>query len=322
MPCGRARLALALLLIPGVASPTAETLSAVHQQRYSMGTVFDVLVYHTSRTDAERAVARALDEVVRLDRVMSHFKADSDLLKLVRDGQSAFVPVDPSLYDVIQESIKVSRLSGGKFDVTIGPLVKLWKRARDEGRSPSAAEIADARRCVGYEIIEEQAPDRIRLRSNCVEIDLGGIGKGYAVDRAMRILKTAGIQHAVINAGGSSIASIGAPPGGKGWPVKVGKGSGSRTVVLRDGSISTSEQNGEIVDPSTGIPIANVMTVSVIAPGATVADALSTTLLLLSKKDGMKLLEQFADVSVLWISPAGELNGAYRYAQIVFSGVH
>ena len=98
--------------------------------------------------------------------------------------------------------------------------------ARGRPRSRPTPRSATARRCVGYEKIETSAPDRIRFRSDCVEIDLGGIGKGYAVDRAIAVLKAAGIRHALVNAGGSSIAAIGAPPGTKGWPVRLGARAG------------------------------------------------------------------------------------------------
>lgn len=285
-----------------------------------MGTMFDIIVYHASREQAERAIQKAMGEIVRLDQVMSHFKADSDLAKLVRDGRGGFVAVEPSLYEVIQESILFSRRSGGKFDVTIGPLLRKWKTAREQGRSPSAAEISEARRCVGYEKIEMAAPDRIRFRSDCLEIDLGGIGKGYAVDRALAILKAADIRNALINAGSSSIASIGAPPGRKGWPVSVGtSASGSRTLLLQDTSISTSQQNGDILDPQSGAPTSTQLTVSVVAPSAIVSDALSTTVLMLPMHEAVKLLTEFAGVSAIWISPAGELQAAYRESQLVLS---
>ncbi len=126
----------------------------------------------------------------------------------------------------------VSRRTGGVFDVTIAPLLKAWKRAKLEGRPPSAADIAAARRCVGYDKIETSSPDRIRFRADCVEIDLGGIGKGYAVDRAIALLKAAGINSALVNGGGSSIASIGAPPGAHGWPVRLGESASSSTTLL------------------------------------------------------------------------------------------
>src|SRR5688572_21311865 len=90
----------------------AQPLDAVHKQRYAMGTMFDIVVYHPSREEAERAVAKAIDEIFRLDQVMSHFDADSDLSKLIREGRRREVTVEPSLYEVIQESLKFSRLSG------------------------------------------------------------------------------------------------------------------------------------------------------------------------------------------------------------------
>jgi thiamine biosynthesis lipoprotein len=285
---------IVLLFLLGFTSLATQALSPVHGQRYCMGTMFDIVAYHSSRLEAERAIDQAMEEIIRLDQVMSHFKADSDLSKLNREARTGFVKVDPSLYEVIDESIRVSRRSAGKFDVTIAPLLKVWKDAHADGRSPSDSEISDARRCVGYERIELDAPDRIRFHSDCLEIELGGIGKGYAVDRAIAVLKSAGIRHAVVNAGSSSIASIGSPPGGKGWPVRLGASASGKELLLRDASLSTSEQNGEIIDPHTAAPTSSQVTVTVMASSAALADALSTTLLMMSIDEGAKLLDQFA----------------------------
>ena len=286
-----------------------------------MGTMFDIVVYHVSRPVAEQAVESAMAEVVRLDRVMSHFKAESDLSRLVREGGRGFVRVDPDLFAVLEESVAMSRRSSGRFDVTIGPLLRAWKKALEENRRPSSAEISAARRCVGYEQIEARPPDRIRLRSDCVEIDLGGIGKGYAVDRAMQILSASGIARAVVNAGSSSIAASGAPPGSAGWPVTLGAdASGGKTMVLEHASMSTSRQNGEIVDPSTGMPSENGNTVTVLAPTATTSDALSTTLLMLSIDEGKKLLAEYAAVSAFWISAEGKLTGVHRGDRLQIAG--
>jgi thiamine biosynthesis lipoprotein len=324
---GPARVVLCLLLLAHAGVGT-EPLSLVHQQRYAMGTMFDIGVYHASRTEAERAIARAMDEIVRLDGVLSHFKADSDLSRLVRGGRLGFVTVEPSLYEVIQESITFSRRSGGRFDVTIAPLVRLWKAAYAEGRRPSASDIDAARRCVGYEKIETRAPDRIRFHADCVELDLGGIGKGYAVDRAIAVLKAAGIGPALVNAGNSSIAALGAPPGRDGWPVELGGPAvQSRTLMLRDTSMSTSQQAliplrldrghfGEILDPRTGVPIRTGTVITVVAPSATASDALSTTLLMFSIEEGATLLGHFPDVSAIWVSPSGEVKASYRRSRL------
>jgi FAD:protein FMN transferase len=283
---------------------SVESSPLVHKQQYCMGTMFEVLVYHGSRPGAERAIDQVMAEMVRLDRVMSHYKSDSNLAKLVRDAHNTFVQVDPDLYEVLRESIAVSRRSAGRFDVTVAPLVHMWREAEAEGRRPSEAQIAALAPCVGYEKIDIEPPDRIRLRSDCLEIDLGGIGKGYAVDRAIAILKSAGIQQALVNAGGSSMSAIGAPPGQDGWPVRLGGGESARELLLRNSSLSTSEQNGEIIDPQTASPTTSNMTITVSAPSATLADALSTTLLLMSAGERATLLEQYAGVTVVNLSDA------------------
>jgi thiamine biosynthesis lipoprotein len=310
--------ATAIAVLVGLATlPSAQVLSRVHRQHYCMGTMFDIVVFHASRPDAERAVDRAMAEIVRLDRTMSHFKADSELSRLIRQGEAGFVRVSPDLFAVLEQSLAMSRRSNGMFDVTIGPLLRRWKNARDEERSPSADEISQARRCVGYQKIEVLPPDRVRLLSDCVEIDLGGIGKGYAVDRAMRLLATSGIEHAVVNAGSSSIAARGAPPDSVGWPVTLaGAAPGGRTILLENASISTSQQNGDILDPFTGAPAENDHTVTVVAPTAATADALSTTLLMLSIDEGKKLLGAFADVSAFWIAHDGRLTAAHREVRL------
>jgi thiamine biosynthesis lipoprotein len=285
-------LAICVLLLPGD--------SAVHQQRYSMGTMFDVIAYHESRPVAERAVDEALDEIERLDRVMSHFKADSDLSRLNREARNRSVQVDADLYDVIRQSIEVSRLSAGTFDVTVAPLVRMWKKAHDDGRAPLPEEITTARRCVGYDKVDLEGSDRIRFRCDCLEIELGGIGKGYAVDRAVAILRAEGIQHAVVNGGGSSIAGIGTSPGGRGWPVRLGASPSADEMWLRDRSISTSQQDGAIIDPHTGTPSRSTLSVTVAAPTATLADALSTTLAIMTRAEGARLLERFPDVTATY----------------------
>jgi thiamine biosynthesis lipoprotein len=316
MRCGkdpRSALCLALVFQLASISPGAAPLTLVHEQRYSMGTMFDILVYHASPAEATRAIDRALTEIVRLDEVLSHYKPDSHLSKLHRDGASGFVAVEPSLFEVIEESLWFSRQSGGRFDVTIGPLVKAWRAAGAEGRRPSEAEISNAIKCVGFEKIETIAPDRIRFRAGCVQLDLGGIGKGYAVDRAIAMLRSDAIEHALVNAGGSSIGSLGAPPGQEGWPVALGT---SDVLLLRDTSMSTSQQHGEIVDPRTRSPIDTRMSVSVVTRRGSAADALSTTLLLVPIEEGMKLLERFPDAAAIWRSPDGGVVAAYGESRL------
>lgn len=300
------------------AMPRAGPLLAVGGQRYAMGTMFDVVVYHHARTDAERAIDRALAEITRLDRVLSHFDAESDLSALVRHGGHGARRVDASLYELIEMSLEISRRTHGTFDITIGPLVRTYRAARERGGHPSAEEVRAARACVGHEMIELVPPDRIRLNGPCVEIDLGGIGKGYAVDRALAMLRAAGIRDGLINAGGSSIGAIGSPPDRAGWLVALSVDAPQDWLVrLRDRSLSTSRPpdgtsgGDETFDPHHGAPASTSLSVSVLASEAAASDALATTLRLVPTEEGMRLLTRFDDVAAVWLSPRGTVEATF-----------
>jgi FAD:protein FMN transferase len=313
---------LASVLLTLTVPADADTAAVVHKQHYAMGTMAEIVVYHPSRADAMSAIDKAFAEIDRLERVMSHYRSDSDLSKLNREARHRPVRVDPSLHEILRESIEFSRRSRGRFDVTIAPLLRLWKGAAADGTRPSPEAIARARRCVGYEKIDLSSADGIRFHSECLEIDLGGIGKGYAVDRALAVLMSAGIRRAMINFGGSSIVAIGAPPGRDGWPVLLGQTDAGGTVLLLSGeSVSTSQQDpskpfGEIIDPLTGAPVAAGHSVSVIAPTATASDALSTTVLMLPVEEATVLLNTFPDVAAVWFSPDGRTRAAVRESRL------
>jgi thiamine biosynthesis lipoprotein len=240
------------------------------------------------------------------------------------------VAVDPSLFEVIVRSLEFARMSDGRFDITVGPLVRSWRTAYEEGRLPSMDEVQAASRCVGHAKVRVQEPDLVRLDSRCMSLDLGGIGKGYAVDRAMRVLEAAGISDAVVNAGGSTIAAIGTAPGEEGWPVRIGSGDSEADIVwVRDAALSTSSQErmvyahgagvfGEIVDPQRSAPSDTRLTVSVVAATAMDADALSTTLLLSSMAEGEALLAQVPGAAAVWATPNGpvaESSGMARHTR-------
>lgn len=317
MRCSSALVAAAVFASAALVRAQADVPPPLHASRYAMGTVFDVLAYHTPRDAGAAAIVRALDEVVRLDRIMSDYRPDSDLAALVRDGRHGYVRVDPDLYDVLRIAADVSARSDGRFDVTVAPVVKLWRRARDEGRPPAAASLAAARACVGHDLIELAPPDRVRLRSACADVDLGAIGKGYAVDRALAILRAAGVERALVNAGGSSIGALGAPEGRpEGWPVALA-GAGRPQLLLKDRALSSSGgtapegAHGETVQPREGTPVRPAGPIVVVAPSAAVADALSTMLLVAGPEAGAALLPRFESVSAIWMSAGGAVESTY-----------
>ena len=296
----------------------------VHVQRYGMGTMFDLFAYHASRETAQQAVDAAWAEIDRLDRVMSHFRDDSDLSRLNRDGARGFVTVDPSLHDILASSASLSLRTGGRFDVTMTPVLRVWQRAFDAGQPPSDADVAEAQACVGADRVETLAPDRVRFTTPCTAVELGGVGKGYAVDRALAVLASRGVRNALINAGGSSIGAIGAPPDSDGWPVRLGAPvTGHQVALLQDASMSTSTQHrrafargagrfGAIVDPRAGAPVPSDASVTVIAANGTSAEALTKALLMTSPEEATAMLGAFPGVVALWISADGRLTSAWR----------
>lgn len=226
------------------ATDSEPATSFVHKKKYVMGTVFEIVAYDESPARASHAIDKAFQEIVHLDEVMSNYNSDSALSRLNRSAHfhAEVVPLD--LYRVIEESLLYSRLSGGKFDISVGPLVDLWKAAMRGEHVPSPAEEETLRPCVGYQNIALFPPDRIEFRSPCLQIDLGAIGKGYAVDRAVEILRSYGVERALINAGGSTIYAMGSPPGQAAWLVHLRDPSKQidPQVMLCDNSVSTSEQ--------------------------------------------------------------------------------
>ncbi|MGC2183071.1 MAG: FAD:protein FMN transferase [Terriglobales bacterium] len=321
------------VLASAQATPEAQPQAPfVHQKKYVMGTVFEIMAYGESVAQASAAVDQALKEVVRLDDVMSDYKPDSALSRLNQCSHSRPESVPPDLYRVIGEALQYSRLSRGKFDVTVGPLVNLWKAAIRGGHPPSPAEEERVRACVGYQKVELLPPDRVQFHSPCTQIDLGAIGKGYALDRAAAVLRAHGISHALLDAGGSTLVAMGAPPGQAGWLVHLRDPSNQVDPVVRlsDSSVSTSEQTppsllspeaaGHIIDPDDGAPVRSSFAVSVVAATGTASDALSTTMLLIGPEKGKQLVTNLAGVAAIWVASDGKSELASNGPQIQVNG--
>jgi FAD:protein FMN transferase len=319
MRSNRAALTALLLWIPAVFANAPDlNTPLIHKTKYSMGTVYEIAVYDPQPERASAAIDKAFAEIVRLDAMMSNYKPESDLSRLNREGHFHPVKVPPELYRLIEESVQYSRISDGKFDITVAPLVDMWKAALRGNRVASEAEQEKLRACVGYEKIEFIPPDLVEFHSPCMRIDLGSIGKGYAVDHAVEVLRGDGIKNALVDAGQSSIYGMGAPPGKSAWEVHLCDPSKrvDPTVMLNENSVSTSEQTprsllgnetaGHIIDPDSGKPLETKYALSVIARTGTASDALSTTLLLVGPEKGKRLVKEIADAAAIWVATDGE----------------
>jgi thiamine biosynthesis lipoprotein len=294
---------------------SVEAFLPVFKKHYAMGTVFEIVAYEANPSRASAVIDEAFQEIDRLDQVMSRYKPASELSHLNRSAHFRAQVVSPDLYQVMEESLRYSELSVGAFDVTAGPLAERWKAVGRGEKAPSPAEEKRLRRGVGYRQVEMIPPCRIRFHSSRLEVDLGAIGKGYALDRAAAVLRSGGLDCALINSGGSTLYGLGSPPDQSGWLVYLRDPSSHLDphVLLREYSVSTSEQTpqsllgmssfGHIIDTATGKPLKTSIAVSVVAETATASDALSTAFLLMGPAKGRNLVKRLKNVAALWVSP-------------------
>lgn len=256
-------------------------------QRYEasasiMGSTYTIAALGEHRGNLASAVRAAFDEARRIDDFLSNYKPNSELSRMNRDAAGGPVIVSQEMADLLSRCLEYSRASDGAFDVTVGALMKAWGFYRGSGALPDAWQLAAARRKVGFRHIElDRRNSTVRFLKNGIELDPGGIGKGYAVDRMADILGKAGVSAAFISAAGSSMYAIGAPPDEPdGWPVRIRNPENPAATLedihLRDQSFSTSgtyekffEADGQIyshiMDPRTGMPARGVVSVSVLA---------------------------------------------------------
>jgi FAD:protein FMN transferase len=272
-------------------STSASEITRYEDSRVSMASTYTIVVYGRDNQSSRLAVNAALDEIDRIDRLMSHYKPTSPLSRLNREAPQQSVKPDAELFDFLAECLRYSRASDGAFDITVGALMKAWGFFRGEGRMPSDTELAKARANTGYQHLRLKPTERtISFATPGLELDLGGIAKGYAVDRAVAVLKQHGIRSALVSAGGSTIYGLGAPPNEPtGWAVQLQDPLDARktalTVRLKDRALSVSgnyekffELGGvrysHIMDPRTGRPVPNMLSVAVLTNNGTTGDAL------------------------------------------------
>jgi thiamine biosynthesis lipoprotein len=269
-------------------APIAAVVPVAQGQRVEvadevMGTTFSVVLYGQDRSHLERTARAAIAEAQRLDALLSNYKTDSELSRVNRLAADRPVSVSAELFTLLASCADYSRSSDGSFDVTVGPLMKVWGFYRGEGELAPAAEVTRVLPVVGMRhVVLDRAGRTVRFDRQGVEIDLGGIGKGYAVDRMADLVRNQSVVSAFISAGGSSIYAIGGSPDeARGWPVAIrDPRDPHRTaaeVILENESLSTSgttekffRANGRVyshvMDPRTGYPAQGVLSVSVVAP--------------------------------------------------------
>jgi len=287
-----------------------------------MGTQFTITLYAWEESQARKAAEAAFAKVAALDRMMTDYDPESELMQLCRQPHGTPVRVSTELFDVLERSQRLARQSDGAFDVTVGPVVRLWRRARRAGELPPADALARAREAIGWQKLALAAREQtVTLTAPGMQLDLGGIAKGYAADKALKVLKGRGVARALVAASGD-IAIGDPPPGERGWRVSVGApvsspvqadGNSRRakpeaaapiasTLLLRNAAVSTSgdleqfveiegRRYSHIVDPRTGIGLTNRLQVTVVARRATDTDSFATAVSVLGVEHGLRLVE-------------------------------
>jgi len=287
------------------------------QSRNAMGTIFTIYLYANNGTRAGALFEAAFEEVERLEETLSNYRETSELSRINRLAARQAVTTDPEVFALLQACLVYSQRSNGAFDVTVGPLMRAWGFFRDKGRYPTDEELHRARQSVGWQHMQlDLATRTVRFAAPGLELDLGAVGKGYAVDRAVRVLRGAGAKAALVDAGSSTLHAMNAPPGKNGWSVCVPKpGDRAQTlsrVTLRNQSLSTSgsyeksfqlEGNNycHVMDPREGTPVQGVLQSTLVARDSTTTDALSNAMFVMGPQAGKKLLATISNSRGLWI---------------------
>ena len=283
-----------------------------------MGTAFTIVLYTDDEATASRASRAAFDRIKALDRTLTDYDPESELMRLCERAGGPPVPVGPDLFEILARSKALFERSAGAFDVTIAPVVRLWRRARREKKKPDPELLAKALALVGSDAIRLDASKRtVQLTRPGLKLDVGGIAKGYASEEAIQVLRREGIKSALV-AGSGDIVVSDPPPGRGGWTIAVaplkleGEEGAGPTILLKNAAVSTSgdaeqfvELDGvrysHVVDPKTGLGLTERRSVTVIAPQGITADGLDTAACILGPEKGLALIESTPGAAGLFV---------------------
>lgn len=298
-----------------------------------MGSEFRIVLYSADGPTARRASRAAFDRIASLDAALSDYRPDSELMRLCDLAGGPPVEVGEDLFAVLQHARSAYDRSGGAFDVTVGPVVRLWRRARRDRKMPAPDALARARSLVSSDLMSLDPKARtVRLARRGMRLDLGGIAKGFASDEAVKVLRREGIARALV-AGAGDIVGGDPPPGRDGWSVAIAPldpgaaGAAPEGVLeLHNAAVSTSgdteryveidgRRYAHIVDPRTGLGVVDRCTVTVVAGDGATADALDTAVYVLGPERGLPLVESTAGAAAFVVRATPRGRQTYESAR-------
>jgi thiamine biosynthesis lipoprotein len=290
-----------------------------------MGMPFRIVLYALDADSANAAARAAYARIRQLNAIMSDYDDESELMRLCKTaGTGQVVPVSRDLLVILTQSLALSNRSEGAFDVTVGPLVKLWRKARRTKQFPTPEELAAARSAVGYRHLRiDEKAGTVELLKKGMQLDLGGIAVGYAIDDVLKLLKDRGITSALID-GSGDIGVSDAPPGTTGWRIGIAPleadSEPSRFVILSNAAVTTSgdayqfvefdgKRYSHIVDPQTGLGLVDRSSVTLLAPNCTVADSYTKAIAVLGPVKGLRLIDEIPGAAAIVVrAPQGKIE--------------
>ncbi|REL39044.1 FAD:protein FMN transferase [Rhodohalobacter sp. SW132] len=315
-----------LFLFPALT--LSQDLQRYDFQSRHMGSQVQIMLYSASEEEAENAANSAFDRIEEINQSMSDYIDESELNRLSRlSGSGEWMEISPSFFDVLKMSVWISRKTDGLFDVTIGPMTHTWRYIRrlPDPELPDKDEIKSMQKRVGFHHIElDEENLSARLMADNMQLDFGGIAKGYAAEEAVRVINSYGIHSVLVDAGGD-ISAGDPPPGRSAWDVAVPKGGISETsdyitLSLSGKTLTTSgdmyqfmEIDGtrysHIINPKTGIGSADQIQATVISSNGMYADAFASVLTMMAPEDGIELIEKFEETeAILFMEENGEIR--------------
>ncbi|RME94897.1 MAG: FAD:protein FMN transferase [Verrucomicrobia bacterium] len=310
-------------------------MPVIRLARQAMATRFEILLEGEDPVDLRAAGEEALDEIERQESLLSLYRPTSEISRINRFAHEEPVLVSPPVFDLLMDCRRLWEWSDGAFDITVAPLMRAWGFLRGTGRWPERAALEEARRCIGMQHVRLDAERRtVRFERPGMMLDLGAVGKGYAIDEAVVLLREAGVRAAFLHGGTSTCYGLGVPARAPAWkaaiterdlaparspgesPSAVGAGDPIETISLRDSSLSVSAVQGKafeyegrvyghVIDPRSGRPVSGARLAAAVGPRAAWTDALSTALLVVGAEGAERLAARAPGMGFLVVRRTG-----------------
>lgn len=307
-----------ILLLLSPHSSHASSLYRFHQ--VSMGTVIEITLIGNHERQANKAALQAFHEMKRIEQLMSPKVESGDVFRINQSSGKKWVKVSKETFAVIKKAQEISQLTAGGFDITIGPLIELWKKAREKNIPPSIEEVREKLGLVNFKNLEMDQEGKIFLKKRGMAIDLGGIAKGYAVDRAFDVLISLGYKNLIVNAGGD--LRVGGTKNNKPWSIGIQNPREPEKILTRisvsDRAVATSgdyekffifqsKRYHHILNARDGFPGGNYQSVTIISKDCITADGLATAIFILGDERKHALCQKLNGIQCLIVDRQGKM---------------